>query len=312
MTMDDPYKTLGVAKGATADEIKKKYRKLARELHPDLHPGDKKAEARFKDVSAAYGLLSDKDKRAAFDRGEIDAAGQPRQERTFYRSHADGAQGAKYHPGGDPFEGLSEDDLFANLFRRAGGGQPGGMKFRGADNHYSLTIDFIDAVKGGVKELSLPGGKTLRVTIPPGCEDGQTLRLKGQGMPGAGGGPPGDAAIELTVRPHPQFSRKGDDIHIELPVTLPEAVLGGRVEVPTVDGPVTMTVPKGANSGTVLRLREKGVPRAGKPADGGRGDQYVTLKVMLPAKPDPALEEAVAAWATAHPYEVRGKQRAPS
>lgn len=310
--MDDPYKTLGIGKDAKAEEIKKKYRKLARELHPDLHPGDKKAEARFKDVSAAYDLLSDKDKRAAFDRGEIDAAGQPRQERTFYRSYAGGGPGGRYHDPSEHFSDFAADDLFANLFRRAGGGPGEGMRFRGADSHYRLAIDFIDAVKGGVKELSLPGGKTLRVTIPPGCEDGQTLRLKGQGMPGAGGGPAGDAAIELTVRPHPQFSRKGDDIHIELPITLPEAVLGGRVEVPTVDGPVTMTVPKGANSGTVLRLREKGVPPGGNSATARRGDQYVTLKVMLPAKPDKELEEAVAAWAKAHPYEVRGKQRETS
>jgi len=306
--MEDPYKTLGVAKTATADEIKKKYRKLAREFHPDLHPGDKKAETRFKDVSGAYDLLSDKDKRAAYDRGEIDAGGQPRQDRTFYRNYADG-QGGRYHDPRDQFGDFAADDVFADLFRRAAGGQggAGNVKFRGADAHYSLAIDFVAAVKGGAQQLTLPGGKNLRVTIPAGSEDGQVLRLKGQGHPGAGGGPAGDAIIELHVQPHALFSRQGDDIHLELPVSLPEAVLGGRVEVPTVDGPVTMTVPKGANSGTTLRLKERGVPRGGK-----RGDQYVMLKVMLPAKPDPALEEAIAEWAKAHPYEVRDKLRSVS
>lgn len=303
--MDDPYKILGVARSASQDDIKKAYRKLARELHPDLHPGDSAAESRFKDVSAAYDLLSDDEKRRDFDAGRIDAAGQPRAERTFYRDFAQGDPGARYHDPRDYFQDFAGDDIFADLFRRAGAGGGGGRGFRarGADVQYSLDVDFLDAVKGTIKDLGMPDGKRLRVTIPPGSEDGQVLRLKGQGMAGHGDGPAGDANIEIHVRPHRRFTRKGADIHVEVPITLPEAVLGGRIEVPTIDGSVAMTVPKGSSSGAVLRLREKGVPGAG----GKRGDQYVTLKIVLPDKPDPDLENAVEQWAREHPYTPRDR-----
>jgi DnaJ-class molecular chaperone len=173
---------------------------------------------------------------------------------------------------------------------------------QGADVRYQLAVDFLDAVNGAKRRLTMPDGKTLDVTIPAGLRDGQTLRLKGQGQPGLSGGPAGDAYVEIQVRPHKLFERKGQDIHVELPVTLAEAVLGGKVTVPTVTGPVAMTVPKGSNTGTVLRLKEKGVPA---PKGGARGDQYVRLKVVLPDKPDPELEAFVRAWSAKHPYDAR-------
>lgn len=293
----DPYETLGIKKEASAQEIRNAYRRLAKKLHPDLNPGDKQAEERFKEVSAAYDLLSDEDKRARYDRGEIDASGQERPRERFYRDFAD-VGGASYtgQPGGFSDFGGAED-ILSELFGRSGAGRAGhagrgGFRMRGSDVHYRLELDFLDAINGGKRTITLPDGSTLDVTIPPGVRDGQVLRLRGKGRPGIGGGEPGDALIEIEVRPHPIFTRKGDDIHVELPIGLREAVLGGKISVPTPTGTVTMTVPKWSNTGTVLRLKGKGVPRA----DGHRGDQYVTLKIMLPPQPDPELERLIAQW----------------
>jgi DnaJ-class molecular chaperone len=301
--MRDPYEVLGVSKGADIKDVKKAYRKLARQLHPDLHPGDAQAEARFKEVAASYDFLSDPERKIKYDRGEIDTSGAPRAERTFYRTYAEGDPRSRYN---DPrgfshqFEGMDIfNDLFGGGFRATQTAQ-----MRGSDVRATLEIDFLDAVNGAVREVTLPGGKRLNITIPPGSEDSQVLRLKGQGSPGIGGGSAGDVNIELKVRDHPYFTRKGNDIYAEVPVTLPEAVLGAKVEVPTVDGPVTMSVPKGSNSGTRLRLRGKGVPIPG----GGRGDHYVTFKVVLPDTPDPELLRFVEDWATRHPYRVRERQ----
>jgi DnaJ-class molecular chaperone len=295
--MADPYETLQVDRKASAEDIKKAYRKLAKKLHPDLNPGNKKVEQQFKEVTAAYDLLSDPDKRARFDRGEIDASGAERPGRTYYRQYAEGDQGAKYQP----YEfGEAPEDLFADLFgARRGRGGGAGLRMRGADVSFSATIDFVEAAAGAKRRLTLAEGKTLDVTIPAGTEDGQTLRLKGQGQPGLGGGPPGDAFIELHVAPHPFFTRQGNDIHVEVPVTLQEALLGGSITVPTVDGKVSVRVPKGSNSGTVLRLRGKGIA--------GRGDQLVKLRVVLPEGGDPELAEFVERWGPTHPYDVRGK-----
>jgi DnaJ-class molecular chaperone len=174
---------------------------------------------------------------------------------------------------------------------------------RGQDAHYRLALDFLDAINGGKQQLTLPDGSVLDVAIPPGTRDGQILRLRGKGRPGIGGGPPGDALIEIEVRPHHIFTRKGDDIHVELPISLKEAVLGGKVSVPTPSGAVTMTVPKWSNTGTVLRLKGQGAPKPG----GGRGDEYVALKVMLPERPDPELEKFVSQWA---PVDARGPRQA--
>ncbi|WP_142847397.1 DnaJ C-terminal domain-containing protein [Telmatospirillum sp. J64-1] len=294
--MEDPYKILGIAKTASQDEIKKAYRKLARELHPDLHPGDRKAEDRFKAASAAYDLLSDPDKRARFDRGEIDASGAERMRRGSWRSYGEGSGGAKYREGAD--YGFDPDDIFAEMMRRKekgrqqwnfgfGGGESWETRAKGRDARYTLKVSFVDAAVGATKRISLPNGKTLDVRIPPGTHDKQTLRLKGQGSPGSGGGPAGDALVEITVEPHPFFERRDNDIHVEVPVTLQEAVMGGKITVPTVDGKVALTVPPHSNSGTVLRLRGKGI--AG-------GDQFVRLKVMLPDPPDKELEAFLKRW----------------
>lgn len=300
--MRDPYGVLGVSKGADAKDVKAAYRKLARELHPDLHPGDAGAEERFKEVAAAYDFLRDADRKARYDRGEIDATGAPTAQRTFYRTYADSGGGERYADPRAAFGDFEAFDMFADLF----GGRRAGRttRSRGADIRYTLDVEFVDAIKGTTRALEMPGGPHLPVTIPPGSADGHVLRLRRQGRPGVGGGDPGDALIELHVRPHSAFTRNGADIRSEVAVSLPEAVLGARIQVPTVDGPVTLTVPKGSNTGSRLRLKGKGVPTAGGP----RGDHYVTLKVMLPDRPDPALAEFVAEWAKTHPYPVRDER----
>ena len=297
--MRDPYEVLGVAKGADIKDVKKAYRKLARTLHPDLHPGDKALEERFKEVAASYDFLSDPEKKAAYDRGEIDPSGAPRAERRFYRDFAEAPQGGRYADPDEFFKNLEGADIFADLFR---GRRHDARHMRGSDIRQQVEIDFLDAVNGAQPELLMPDGRRLKVTIPPGTADGQALRLKGQGGASPTGGPSGDLHLEIKVRPHPQFTRKDNDIHAEVPVTLPEALLGAKIEVPTIDGVVSMTVPKGANTGTRLRVRGKGVP---SPGGGERGDQYVTLKVVLPEPPDAELVRLVEQWGAAHPYRVR-------
>ena len=309
MATQTPYEVLGVKPNASADEIRKAYRKLAKEFHPDLNPGKPAAEARFKAVAAAYDVLSDPEKRARYDRGEIDESGAERP-RYSYRPHAEGAQGWKYQPEGEVDVG-DLDDLFS-MFGRGGarggarGGGRGGEGFSmpGPDRHYSLTIDFVTAATGGKQRLALSPDQWLDVTIPPGIEQGQVLRLKGKGGPGLGGGTAGDALIELHIAPHPFFRREGDDIHVELPISLAEAVLGARVPVPTVTGPVTMTIPKGSDTGAQLRLRGKGIHRKRRGAETS-GDQYVTLKVVIGASDDPELAKFLEDWAKQHPTDPR-------
>jgi len=294
--MRDPYEVLGVKRSASQDEIKAAYRKLAKKHHPDLNPGNAAAAAKFKDISAAYDLLSDAQKRARYDRGEIDASGAERPERNFYRAYAEGPEGTKYGAGA----GFDPDDLFADLFGR------GRREFRarGNDVSYTLTVDFVDAAIGAKKRVTMPDGRTLDVSIPPGTEDRQSLRLKGQGQPGFGGGPPGDAFIEVHIQPHAFFSRKDMDIHMELPVSLSEVVAGGKVTVPTVDGEVAMTIPKGSNTGTTLRLKGRGVmDRKSKM----RGDQYVKLKIVLPDPADPELVRFVEQWSKGRDADVRAR-----
>jgi DnaJ-class molecular chaperone len=283
----DPYKTLGVTKDASQADIQKAYRRLAKKLHPDLNPGNKKAEDEFKSVTAAYDLLGDTEKRARFDRGEIDESGIERPRHNFYRDFAD--SGGPYASDEGFADFASSDDILSEILGRRGRSN---FRMRGSDVHYRMEIDFLDAVNGAKRQIVLPDNTALDVTIPPGTRDGQILRLRGKGRPGLGGGPPGDALIEIAVRPHPFFTRKGDDIHVELPISLREAVLGGKMQVPTPSGSVAMTIPKWTNTGAVLRLKGKGAPRP----DGRRGDEYVTLKVMLPKEPDPELERFVAQW----------------
>jgi DnaJ-class molecular chaperone len=288
----DPYSTLGVNKDATQADIQKAYRRLAKKLHPDLNPGDKTAEDKFKDVSVAYDLLNDPDKRARFDRGEIDASGNERPRQQYYRDFADQGGWSAYtsNAGFSDFgEYAGTEDILSEIFGRAG---RTGRRRRGQDVHYHLDLSFLDAVNGGKQSVVLPDGATLDVNIPPGIRDGQILRLKGKGRPAVGDGPPGDALIEISIQPHPYFTRKGDDIYLDLPISLKEAVLGGKVKVPTPSGTVTASVPKWSNTGRVLRLKGRGVPRA----DGSKGDEYVTLKLVLPQKPDPELGRFVAQW----------------
>ncbi len=309
--MDDPYKVLGVGHDASQEQIKSAYRKLARTLHPDVNPGNKQAEERFKRVSAAYDLLSDPAKRARFDAGEIDAMGAERQRAGAWSTGGRGAGGQE----GFAF-GEDANDILSELFRRRAqgrrGGGFGGFGFgfgegaeeaaRGADAHYLLRVSLPEAALGTTKRVTLASGKTLDVKVPGGTDDGAVLRLKGQGNPGMAGGPAGDALVEVKIEPHPIFARDGADITMDLPVTLGEAALGAKVTVPTLDGRVALTVPPGSNSGTVLRLKGKGIAKGRT-----RGDQLVKLQVTLPDEIDSELEAFLKRWSNNHPYDVRGK-----
>ena len=287
---EDPYAVLGVKPEATQDEIRKAYRQLAKKLHPDLNPGDRQAEEKFKQVSSAYDLVGDAEKRGRFDKGEIDAAGNERPRERYYRDfHGADAQTHAYSDGSGYADFMESEDILKDLFGRRGEGR---FRMRGQDALYRLPVEFLEAVTGATKRITLPDGGTLDVVIPAGTKDKQVLRLRGKGGPGFGGGPSGDALVEIEVQPHKFFTRSGDDIHLELPISLPEAVLGARLDVPTPTGAVRMTVPKGANTGTVLRLKGKGAQRSDK----SHGDEYVTLKIVLPEPPDPELEEFAQRW----------------
>ncbi|MBF9033287.1 DnaJ domain-containing protein [Rhodobacterales bacterium HKCCE2091] len=304
---DDPYKTLGVGKSATQAEIKKAYRALAKKLHPDLHPGDAGKQAEFQAVAAAYDLLGDAEKRRRYDAGEIDASGQERPERQYYRHYAEQDAGRRYDAGGAGQHGFDADDLgdlFSDLFgrRQAGaGGYSGDFSARGPDLRYRLDIPFLDAVRGVRRKVTMPDGNAIEISVPAGVRDGQTLRLRGKGGPGYGKGAPGDALVTIGVAEHPVFRRDGDDLEIELPITVDEAVLGAKVEVPTIGGPVAMTIPKGASSGDRLRLRGRGVA----PAGGKAGDQYVRLKIVLPDRIDDGLEELARDWRSRSGFDPR-------
>jgi DnaJ-class molecular chaperone len=301
----DPYKILGVAKDASADKIRNAYRKLAKKHHPDVNPGDKAAEEKFKEIAAANDLLSDPEKRARYDRGELDGSGHEQPQREFYRGFAEGAQGRRYRRPAGPAGEAAYQDIFSEFFRSAGGaagGPQGATRMRGQDEHYQLSVEFLEAIRGASHAVTMPDGRTLEVVIPAGLQDGQTLRLRGQGGAGWNGEPPGDALIEVSVLPHPFFRRDGDDIHLDLPVTMAEAVLGAKVTVPTPIGNVVMAVPPKSDSGRQLRLRGRGVPaHSGRPA----GDLYATLRVVVGAVTDEALEASLRSWMERHPVDPR-------
>ena len=302
---EDPYKVLGVPRDAPDEEIRSAYRKLAKQLHPDLNPVNKaSAEERFKKVSGAYDIVGDPVKRKQYDRGEIDANGEAR--RGYHRTHAGGAgpfggrAGGGARPGGDDF---GFGDIFSDLFGgRARRGEDGGFATRGRDVRYTLEIDFLEAAAGAKKRVTMPDGGVLDLTVPEGVADGQVLRLKGKGSPGAGGSEAGDALVEIKVRPHAQFTRTGDDIALELPIAIDEAVLGAKIEVPTVSGRVQLTIPKGTSSGRVFRLKGKGVRNA---ASGHTGDQLVSVRIVLPDKIDEKLAYFLSEWRQSHGYDPR-------
>jgi DnaJ-class molecular chaperone len=306
--MRDPYTVLGVGRGATDDEIKRAYRKLAKKLHPDLNPGKKAIEAQFKEVTAAYDFLTDGNKRARYDRGEIGP---------------DGAEKARFRPGADPFGG---GHPFSGGFGGgpgqrgrahpgAGAGQGAGSggfgaglddiisEFLGRNRKGAAATDppaqkikvgFLDAARGGKHRVTFSDGRNIDISIPAGIEAGQKLRLKDAKA--------GEIFLEIEIEPHPLFTRKEKDIHVDVPVTLIEAVLGATITVPTIHGAVALKVPKGSNSGATMRLKGKGIT-----ANGTSGDQFVKLRVTLPDPPDPELVKFLERWSQEHAYEVRGK-----
>ena len=296
--MKDPYEILDVAPTASADDIQKAYRKLAKKLHPDLNPGNPEAEEKFKEVAGAYDLVGDAERRGRFDSGEIDAAGAERPRQNYYRDYATSERDHPYADNLGFADFMDSEDTFAELLRRSAQAQ---ANRRGHDLEFRLPIEFIESIAGASRRLTLPDGSTLDVAIPPGIVEGQVLRLRGKGAPGSGKGGPGDALVEVEIKSDRSFTREGDDIYLEVPVTLSEAVLGARIKVPTPTGAVTMTVPKGSNSGTTLRLRGKGAPRH----VGGYGDQFVKLKVMLPREPNPELEAFISGWESGKTYNPR-------
>lgn len=293
---DDPYKVLGLGRDASEADIRRAFRRLAKELHPDVSPGDKAGVERFKKVSAAYEILGDPEKRARFDRGEIDAAGEPRRTHRQWAGGA-GAGGPGGGFGGDPGFG----DIFSDIFGGRGQRGPGaGFAIKGQDLRYTLEVEFLEAVLGARKRVTLPEGASLDLTVPEGVDDGQVLRLKGKGSPGFRGGEAGDALVEIRVRPHPQFRRQGDDILIEVPITIDEAVLGARIEVATTSGRVALTIPKGTSSGQAFRLKGKGV--RSNPTRGA-GDQIVTTRIVLPPVIDESLAYFLAEWRQKNAYD---------
>ena len=319
--MADPYQTLGVARDASQDGIRKAYRKLAKETHPDLNPGNADAEKRFKEISSAYDIVGDEAKRKRFDAGEIDETGAEKPERRYYREYVEADPGMRYsrrasagagmgasfsdaNAGADA-NGFDTDDLFSELFRGRGGGAS--FRMPGGDVRYRLAVDFLDAVNGAKKTVVMPDGKTLDIQIPAGVREGQTLRLKGQGLAGSEGMPPGDAYVEIDIPPHPAFRREGNDIHSVLPISLGEALNGGAARAETIDGAVNVKIPKRARDGMTLRLRNKGV-RSGQ--SGARGDQLIELKIVPPENPDDELAGFMAQWEAKHPQNPRRNQGA--
>jgi DnaJ-class molecular chaperone len=325
--MRDPYEVLGVSKGASQEDIKKAYRKLAKKLHPDSNKKDPKAATKFAELNGAYEIVGDDDKRKKFDRGEIDAEGKPRfqgfegftgrpgagpfggaREGNF-ESFTWGPEGVRRSRGGGP-GGAGFEDILSQMFGMRGGrGGPGGATFeaedigsalRGQDVTAGASITLDEAAHGGTRRIDLPNGKEIEFKIPAGIQDGKQVRLRGQGMPSPGGGPAGDVLITVSIEPHPFFKVDGQNLRLELPITLYEAVLGAKVRVPTLDGAVQLSIPPNTSSGRVFRLKGKGLP--GNPA---AGDLYVTTKIELPDGKDAELEELMQKWRDQKPHDPR-------
>lgn len=315
----DYYEVLGVKRNATAAEIKKNYRKLARKYHPDVNPGNKQAEERFKEISGAYEVLSDKEKRKLYDQhGHMAFQSGFDPSRTYaYTSNMGeefgGFDSRGFDPGsifGDRFGGLG--DIFQQVFggRRGAASPPRPDSAKGRDLTYTLEISLEEAAKGTTTQIEISrtnGGSASRteaisVKIPPGVNEGSKVRVPGKGEPGIRGGPSGDLYITTKVRPHPFFERKGNDLHCQVPITLTEAVFGAKIEVPTIDGPITMTIPEGTQGGQTFRLKGKGVPYL---KGAGRGDQYVSVQITLPRDLDPVSKELLRQFGERSPYNPR-------
>ncbi len=298
----DPYKELGVSRGASADEVKKAFRKLAKELHPDKNPGNEAALERFKRVTSAFDVLGDAEKRAKYDAGQIDADGReqyrapPGGGRTGGFGGFSGSAGAGGPGGRASFDDIDLEEIFGRF--GGGGARPGGRSAfsRGQDVRATLEISLEDSISGNTRRIQFSDGRTLDVAIPKGASDGQVIRLKGQGAPGRGGDA-GDALIEMKIAVHPVFKVEGANLSIDLPVSVPDAVLGGKVPVPTPEGTVSMTIPKGSNSGQTLRLKGRGAFVGGK-----RGDLLAKLVVTLPETPDETLVKFAQDWRDKQPY----------
>lgn len=325
--MRDPYEVLGVRREASAAEVKSAFRRLAKKLHPDANKQDPKAAARFAELNAAYEILGEEDKRKAFDRGEIDAEGKPRFQGFEGFGARPGGRGSRAHGfetfawgpdgfqqpggrrGGGGFRGGIDDILRDVLGGMGGRGRQAGEQIfdtddlaagrGGRDVSVAVTITLPEAAKGTSRRVQLPTGKDVEVKFPAGLSEAQQIRLKGQGLPGPSG-PAGDALITVSIAPHPVFKRDGNDLRIDLPITLYEAVLGGKVRVPTLDGAVELAIPAGTNSGRVFRLRGKGFPHKGR-----AGDLLATVRIMLPDSTDEDLAELMRRWRDGRPYDPR-------
>ncbi len=331
--MRDPYSVLGVAKSASESDIKKAFRKLAKKYHPDQNRDDPGAQQSFAEVNQAYEIIGDKDKRAKFDRGEIDADGKQRYQSQGFdgysgfedfgnaRSAGGGAKGFRSSPGGAG----SFDDILNDIFsgfgsrskpgagdgpgagfsdRGAGARSRGPQRAKGANADIVARVSLEDIVNSGKTQVTLPGGKTVNVTLPAGVVEGEKIRLKGQGHPGEGGGPSGDAMVEVRFRPHALFEVRGTDLHLDLPLTLYEAVLGAKVRTPTLTGAVNLTIPANSSSGRTMRLKGKGLPTK----TGGHGDLLVNLQIVLPPHGDMELDTLMKAWKEITPYSARGPE----
>jgi DnaJ-class molecular chaperone len=312
--MRDPYDVLGVQKQASADEIKKAYRRLAKKLHPDANKKDPKAAQRFAELNGAYELIGDDEKRKAFDRGEIDAEGKPR----FHPGFEGAGRGFGGREGFETFSwgpegirragsrgGFKIEDILGDMFGGAGPRAGAGHRFeaddlgRGQDVSAALTIGLEEAAKGVSRRLRLATGRDVDVKIPAGLTDGQQIRLKGQGLPGPGG-VSGDVLITVSIAPHPVFRLEGSNLSLDVPITLYEAVLGGKVRVPTLHGAVELAIPPGTSSGRTFRLKGKGMPQKH-----GHGDLFATTRIVLPERADPELDELMRRWRDSRPYDVR-------
>ncbi|WP_419905627.1 DnaJ C-terminal domain-containing protein [Kiloniella sp.] len=306
--MQDLYKILGTSKTASDAEIKAAYRKLAKKYHPDLNPDDKAIEHKFKEVSQAYNILGDAKKKQQYDQGQIDATGQPKS--PFHGGYThQGAPRGEASGGFDFGQEMDIGDIFSDLFGgrqrnpRGPGGGPGRVpKRKGSDVRYECSVNFVEAAAGAKKRINLADGKTLNITIPPGTNDKQVLRLKNQGLPGKGGAPNGDANIEIRIEEHPMFTRKGYNVHLDLPITLMEAVEGTTLTVPTVTGKVKVKIPADSNTGTILRLKGKGIDDI---KGHNRGDQLIRLQVTLPNETDKELRDFLRGWSKSKDYDPR-------